>query len=202
MILQRLSDPDRFWTRIGLSTVDQSAPYYRKDGYWNGAVWMPHQWFFWKTALDLGQGDFAYQIAKTALDLWKREVEASYYCFEHFLIQSGRGAGWHQFSGLSSPVVSWYAAYHRPGRLTTGLDVWVEEQQFSDNNRSFRGRLRLYGHPRTVSIVVNLQPGNRAAARWNGMSIPIKENHPGSYQIQLPFTTTVGQLELSADPGE
>jgi hypothetical protein len=92
LLLDRLADPKRLWSTIGISTVDQSAPYYRKDGYWNGAVWMPYQWFIWKTALDLGQGDFAYQIAKTALDLWKTEVEASYYCFEHFLIQSGRGA--------------------------------------------------------------------------------------------------------------
>ncbi len=69
--------------------MDQSAPYYRHDGYWNGAVWMPHQWFLWKTMLDLGQADFAFKIAQTALDLWKSEVDESYECFEHFLIESG-----------------------------------------------------------------------------------------------------------------
>jgi neutral trehalase len=50
-----------------LSTVGQSAPYFRTDGDWNGSVWMPHQWIIWKTLLDLGQGDFAWQIAHTAL---------------------------------------------------------------------------------------------------------------------------------------
>jgi hypothetical protein len=181
-----------------LSTVDQSAPYYRKDGYWNGAVWFPHQWFLWKTTLDLGQGDFARQIATTALDLWKAEVEASYYCFEHFLIQSGRGAGWHQFGGLSSPVVSWFNAYYRPGRLTTGLDIWVEEQAFSEDNRSFQGRLRLTARPRPVSVLVNLQPGGKYVARWNGRPIPYDEITAGSLQIKIPFEAQVGQLELSA----
>ena len=35
--------------------VDMSASSYRDDGYWNGAVWFSHQWFFWKTMLDLGE---------------------------------------------------------------------------------------------------------------------------------------------------
>jgi hypothetical protein len=199
LLLQRLADPDRFWTGIGLSTVDQSAPYYRKDGYWNGAVWMPYQWFMWKTALDLGQGDFAYQIAHTALDLWKTEVEASYYCFEHFIIESGRGAGWHQFSGLSSPVVSWFNAYHRPGRLTTGFDVWVETCAFSNDNRSFTGRLRLNAPPRTVVVIVNMQPDHDYSALWNGARVKQKENNPGSFQIEIPFDSQVGQLEIIID---
>ena len=134
-LLGHLQSPQRLWSRIGLSTVDQSAAYYRHDGYWNGAVWMPHQWFLWKTMLDLGQADFAFQIARTALDLWKAEVDESYNCFEHFLIESGRGAGWHQFSALSSPVLAWFAAYYRPGRLTTGFDTWVHRCVFEPTTR-------------------------------------------------------------------
>ena len=64
LLLDRLQDPKRYWTPIGLSTVDQSAPYYRIDGYWNGAVWMPHQWFFWRTALDLGQATLPTRLPK------------------------------------------------------------------------------------------------------------------------------------------
>jgi hypothetical protein len=199
LMLKRLVDPDRFWTRIGLSTVDQSAPYYRKEGYWNGAVWMPYQWFFWKTALDLGRGDFANQIGNNALDLWKTEVEASYYCFEHFLIESGRGAGWHQFGGLSSPVLSWFSAYHRPGRLTTGLDIWVEEQCFANHYRSFTGSLRLTSSPRTVTVLVNMQPGPQYSVLWNGQRIKKKEINPGSFQIELPFESQKGHLEVVMD---
>ena len=39
-LVNALMSPERMWTPYGLSTVDQSAPYYRDDGYWNGAVWI------------------------------------------------------------------------------------------------------------------------------------------------------------------
>ncbi len=66
-LLGHLFSPQELWSAIGLSTVDQSAPYYRPDGYWNGAVWMPHQWFIWKALLDIGRADEAFRIARTAL---------------------------------------------------------------------------------------------------------------------------------------
>ena len=47
--------------------------------------------------LDMGESDFAYQIAQKALDIWKQETNATYNCMEHFVIKTGRGAGWHQF---------------------------------------------------------------------------------------------------------
>lgn len=115
LLWQKLQSPEHLWCACGLSTVDQSAPYYRRDGYWNGAVWMPYQWMFFKSALDAGLADFAYRIADTALTLWQNECAESYCCFEHFMIESRRGAGWHQFSGLSSPIVQWFSAYYRPG---------------------------------------------------------------------------------------
>ena len=52
LLWQKLQSPEHLWCACGLSTVDQSAPYYRRDGYWNGAVWMPYQWMFFKSALD------------------------------------------------------------------------------------------------------------------------------------------------------
>ncbi|WP_261837139.1 MGH1-like glycoside hydrolase domain-containing protein [Vibrio ishigakensis] len=128
-----LQDPERYWSPIGISTVDMSAPYYSKEGYWNGAVWMPHQWFIWRGALDHGKADFANTIAQTALKLWKSEVDDSYCCYEHFIIDTERGAGWHQFSGLSSPVINWYCAYYKPGQVTTGFDTLLLEKNWSSN---------------------------------------------------------------------
>ncbi|MEQ8675298.1 MAG: hypothetical protein RLP44_21645 [Aggregatilineales bacterium] len=198
LMLKRLQDPERFWTRIGLSTVDQTAPYYRKDGYWNGSVWMPHQWFIWKTALDLGHGDFAYKIASTALDLWKAEVGESYYCFEHFIIGTGRGAGWHQFGGLSSPVLAWFSAYHRPGRLTTGFNIWVESQRFAADHKTFTGNLRLTVSPRIVTVLVTMNPDASYNVMWNDEIIEYKMPHAGFLQINLPFGSDIGELRIKA----
>ena len=185
-LLDRLQSPQRLWTPIGLSTVDQTAPYYRHDGYWNGAVWMPHQWFLWKTMLDLGQADFAFQIAKTALDLWKAEVDESYQCFEHFLIESGRGAGWHQFSALSSPVLAWFAAYYRPGRLTAGFDTWIHRCDLGPDDSALSAELELRARSGgNATVLVNLRPEHTYRAQWNGTPVPLRPTESGTLQVAL-----------------
>ena len=61
-ILERLAlarapvDARSAWSR----STNRRA-YYRPDGYWNGAVWFPYQWFIWKALLDLGHGDLAFR---------------------------------------------------------------------------------------------------------------------------------------------
>ena len=197
-LIARLTSSERMWTRIGLSTVDQSAPYFKVDGYWNGAVWMPYQWIVWKALLDLGHadvshGDLAHRIGRTALDLWKSEVDATYNCFEHFIVQSGRGAGWHHFGGLSAPVLSWFGAYHRPGRLTCGFDTWVARQEFSDGNRSLIAEL--HGRPR--SMIATMAPGPAYRATWDGRPVASRELYPGVVEITLPGESGSGRLSVT-----
>lgn len=192
-LIGRLASPERLWTRIGLSTVDQSAPYFKVDGYWNGAVWFPYQWIVWKALLDRGHGDLAHRIGRTALDVWQAEVDATYNCFEHFIVQSGRGAGWHHFGGLSAPVLAWFGAYHRPGRLTTGFDAWVARQEFRDGHRTLVAEL--HGRPRLV--LATLAPGPAYRATWNGQPAAARELYPGVLEVSLPGEQG-GHLVISA----
>lgn len=46
ILLDNLFLPKKCWSPVGLTAVDQSASYYSNEGYWNGTVWFPHQWFF------------------------------------------------------------------------------------------------------------------------------------------------------------
>jgi len=170
--------------------VDQSAPYFKVDGYWNGAVWFPYQWIVWKALLDQGYSELAHRIGRTALDVWKSEVDATYNCFEHFIVQSGRGAGWHHFGGLSAPVLSWFGAYHRPGRLTSGFDTWVARQEFSDGNRALVAEL--HGRPRLA--IATMAPGPMYRATWNGRPVTSRELYPGVLEIILPAVS--GQLRV------
>lgn len=187
-ILAALRSDKHMWSNAGLTAVDRSAPYYRTDGYWNGTVWMPHQWFFWKTMLDLGESDFARTIAITALDVWKNEVEISYNCMEHFLIGSGRGAGWHEFGGLSSPVVMWYSAYFRPGNFTTGFDMWVENKRFADDNTALSVDLNADGSTsRTASVVACMNPNYRYTVEWNDAKVPCTVAGQGTLCIDIPI---------------
>jgi len=149
--------------------------------------------------LDLGQADFAFKIAQTALDLWKAEVDESYDCFEHFPIESGRGAGWHQFSSLSSPVLAWFAAYYRPGRLTTGFDTWIHRCDVEPDYSSMGAELELRGGSGgTATVLVTLAPGHAYRARWNGALVPTRPAESGTLQIALPRDAGRGHLQVKS----
>ena len=185
----------RMWCRCGISTVDQSAPYFRNDGYWNGAVWMPHQWLFWRALLIWAGLTTLTASRGTALDVWKSEVESSYNCFEHFIVQSGRGAGWHHFGGLSSPVLNWYSSYYRPGRLTTGLQAWVQSLEIGAGQRSLTAQLVLSGRERhTPAAIAVLAPGAVLRATWNGQPTAVHERFPGTLEVTLPVGQGHGTL--------
>ena len=138
----------------GISAVDMTAGYFKVNGYRNGHVWFPRQWFIWKTMLDMGESDFAYTIAKLALDIWKREVEYSYYTYEMVNVVTGRGGWFHNFGGLSAPINLWTAAYYKQGTFNTGFDVWVEKQDFSDNNKAFEAEFKYYGNNEKFTVIV------------------------------------------------
>lgn len=186
-ILGNLFSPEHLWMDIGITTIDQSAPYFNPDGYWNGSVWLAHQWFFWKTMLDLGRGDLAIRIAQTGLDLWKRVTDATYDCMEHFVPREPFGKGWNQFSSLSSPALSWFAALDTPGRLTCGFDTWIERCRFSPDKRRLDARLRpgpfLRRH---FSVLACMSPGPQYRVEWNGSAAAFNCVHDGLLQIQLP----------------
>lgn len=196
---EHLQSSEHLWCSCGLSTVDQSAPYYRRDGYWNGAVWMPYQWLFFKAALDAGQADFAFAIADTALRLWQEECAASYHCFEHFMIESRRGAGWHQFGGLSAPVVQWFASYYVPGTLTTGFDTFVAQAAWLPENAGVSAVLDCTRAGRTT-VLAALAPGQLRMTA----SAPVErvcQRHDGLWEVTLA-PAAPARVELSLLPAK
>lgn len=202
-LINHLFNPKELWTNIGLSTVDQSASYYKTDGYWNGAVWMPHQWTTWKSLLDLGKGDLAYRIASTALETWEKECQESYYTFEHFIIASGRGAGWHQFSGLSSPILNWYSSYFKIGKVTTGFEIWLSDGVFNPDYSGYRATLQFDDatQPHSRCMLVCLNPSSNYTVKFNNKPVEAKLLFPGLIQITLPETNTQGKLSITKREG-
>ncbi|UKT65028.1 MGH1-like glycoside hydrolase domain-containing protein [Pedobacter mucosus] len=196
ILLAKIFSPRHMWTPSGLGVVDQSAPYFRKDGYWNGSVWMPHQWFMWKTMLDLGRPDLAMQIASTGLEVFKKETDNSYYTFEHYLAQNGRGAGWHQFSGLSTPLLSWYNACYKQGTITTGFEILLQESTFKEDFSGYEGELifdeSTPAHSR--SIMVCLNPSKRYHAFFNGKELRLVQPYPGLLYVTLPGANKSGKI--------
>jgi hypothetical protein len=198
-ILERMFSPKHMWSPIGLVSVDQSAPYYREDGYWNGTVWFPYQWFLWKALLDLGHADLAFQIAHTALELWKSEVEESYHCFEHFVVASGRGSGWHHFGGLSTPVLAWFQAYHQPGTLTCGFDTWIESLTVAEDHTSLQATLQHPTGDRPWLAIAVMNPDHTYRVQWNSNPIQPYLRSPGVLEIPL---TGSGFLDIRPSYGQ
>ncbi len=185
MLLSHLKSDKELWTEVGISTVDQSAPYFNPCGYWNGAVWMPHQWFIFKTMLDMNETEMARKIALTALEAWKKETDLSYHCYEHFLVQTGRGAGWHDFSALSGPVVNWFHYYFVKGQFTCGFEVWAENQKFNENATSFSADLTVGGEDK-LAVLLSLQEGHRYHFTYCGKRLKATMVFDGVFEIVLP----------------
>ena len=142
-MINHVFSPDEMWTEVGISTVDQSAPYYRTDGYWNGAVWFPHQWMVWKALLDLGEGEKAYQVATTALNTWEKNVR-------RVITPSNTSLSPHNVEpdGINSPVYhllysTGFAAYYRIGKVSTGFEVWISNSHFNDDYTQYQAEIAL-----------------------------------------------------------
>ena len=184
---EKVQSAQHLWTKSGISAVDQSATYFTPDGYWNGSVWMPHQWLLWKAALNDGLSRFAEKIAHTALRSWERETFRHYACFEQFSIASGSGMGWHHFSGLASPVICWHRAYFEDDALTAGYDVLITE------TRKRKWTLQISGTPgEKTSLILGGAPGS---ILYNGRIVPFRKSFGHSVIFNLPKGTS-GVLEV------
>lgn len=189
LLLDKIFSEDHMWTKAGICVVDKQAPYYRIDGYWNGAVWMPHQWFIWKTMIDLGRTDLAWKIAERALEVWKNETDETYCTYEHWFAKTARGVGWHQFGALSAPVLSWYSAYYKPGTVTVGFETWIERQSFSQDRTSYEADLSFDDatRPHGRSLLAVMNPAYTYKAYANGKEVIFQSRHPGSVEVSLPI---------------
>ena len=54
------------------------------------------------------------------------------------MLANGRGAGFHQFSGLSTPVLMWYNALYRPFSVTGGFQTLIRDMKIEEEMISFR----------------------------------------------------------------
>lgn len=194
-LLSHIKNPNEMWSKSGISAVDMSASYYFDDGYWNGNVWMSHQWFLWKTMFDLGEADFAFEIAKRALDMWKAETDFSYNTYECFGIKTQRGGWFHNFGGLSAPICVWANAYYKPGTVTSGFDVWTDKQETTENTADIA--FQYYGSATAYTILVCLSDQYSYSVTLNGKAADYNEREPGMIEITLSSSVKEGEILIS-----
>lgn len=197
-LLALVFDPRRLWTPLGVTAVDQSAPYYEPHGYWNGTVWLPYQWVLWKTMLDLGEAERADRIATAALKLWEGSVAETGRCYEHFVAETGQGAGWHHFGGLSAPAICFHDALRTPGRLTCGLRMTLGE--IREERGGVRGADIRRDGADTPAVVLLGAGADEAApqARLGDTPLDCARLAGGGFAITIPAGRSEGVLRVSA----
>ncbi len=188
-LIAHIKNPNEMWSNAGVSAVDMSASYYFDDGYWNGNVWMSHQWFVWKTMLDNGDTDFAFEIANRALEMWREETDFTYYTYECFGIKTRRGGWFHNFGGLSAPIIIWANAYYKPGTVTTGLDVWTDYQTVTEDSAEIS--FKYYGKSDSYSMLVTLSDKYDYKVTIDG--VEIKPNMRNKGCMELTFDNSIAQ---------
>ncbi len=183
-ILSHLKSEREMLSPYGISAVDQTASYFKVNGYWNGNIWFAHQWFLFKTMLDLGESDFAYEIAERALKVWKRECEYAYYTFEMVSVVTGRGGWFHNFGALSLPINMWASSYFESGTVTVGFDATVEKAVLSDDNSKLELTVTKPSESEcTVLVAMNDKFSYRATS---DIQLDVRERFVGEVEIKLP----------------
>ncbi|MBR3504538.1 MAG: hypothetical protein IKO07_09925 [Clostridia bacterium] len=169
-------------TRYGVSVVDTRAPYFSLSGYWNGSVWVPHQWILWKALLDLGETRLAHRIAMTAMRLWRRETDVDGNCYEHFMLANGRGAGFHHFSGLSAPMLAFYQSYYTPGTATVGFDTSILSQRWNGEKTALD--ITVETHRDGSALLATLRQGPDYHFEGLSEGSSVRQVHPGTYCLR------------------
>lgn len=185
-IIGHITNEKEMHTPFGISAVDKSASYYMVNGYWNGNIWFPHQWFIFKSMLDKGRADIARDIAHLALDIWKREVESTYYTFEMVNTVTGLGGWFHNFGGLSTPLIMWLKAYYSPGTVNVGFDTYLEKTVFNEDKTEAEIEFTCYGENGKFNLLCVMNENAEYTAAVDGEKVPFK-NENGLLSFEFNF---------------
>lgn len=118
-----MTDRKKYWTPYGITVVALDDKDYRENGYWNGGIWIPPQWFFWKAFYNIGRMDIAAKITDSAIKLWESNHEKTLCSWEEFRVNGGTPAGNSRFSGLSTPLMALWKGRRGRGRIQAGQEM-------------------------------------------------------------------------------
>ena len=194
-IIGHITNENEMHTPFGISAVDKSASYYMVNGYWNGNIWFPHQWFIWKSMLDCGRADVAKDIAHLALNIWKREVENTYYTFEMVNTVTGLGGWFHNFGGLSTPLIMWLKAYYAPGTVNVGFDTYLERVHFNEDRTEAEIEFTYHGENDKFILLAVMKEGENYTCTLDGEEIKA-ECDKGAVTIELDGSKKTQKIKI------
>jgi hypothetical protein len=127
--------------------------------------------------LDCGESAIAKDIAHMALNIWKREVDDTYYTFEMVNTVTGCGGWFHNFGGLSTPINMWAKAYYSPSTVNVGFDTYLEKFSFNDDNTQAEIDFTYYGRNEKFTLLAVMAEGKDYTATLDGENINFNNNN-------------------------
>jgi glycogen debranching enzyme len=94
-LVEKLTDPDKFWRKYGVPSLAADDPYYNPKGYWNGPVWVEWDFLIVDGLLQYGYRKEAKEIVLRVATNMAEQLKKD-----------------HQFWEFYSPDDQW-AGYHR-----------------------------------------------------------------------------------------
>ena len=159
-LVERLTDPDKFWRNYGVPALSADDAYYNPMGYWNGPVWVEWNYLIFRGLLDYGYFEEAESLAQKV--------------FNNVIYQLKNN---HSFWELYSPD-SYTAGHHRQyiwsglvARMVIDLEEYAGVEEYVENRRDL---FKVYPNPFREKTVISLECINHVVAvTWSQHSIKI-----------------------------
>jgi hypothetical protein len=176
-----------YLTEYGLTTVDPKADFYRV-GYWNGAVWIPFHWMFWKSLLGMGRLDDAEAVAMNVVETYAANYKKLPVCYEKFDLETGSGCGDFSFSGLASIIINLWAGYRKPGTVSTGFFIIPETVNIAEDFSSMDMEFTVNEKNGSTGILAVLKPQCCYNVTINENECSVQSDEYGCIRLQVPVS--------------
>lgn len=189
----------KYRTPSGFMIIEPDSPYFRNEGYPNGSIWAPLQYFFWKAMIGLGRMQDARDIAETYLALFEKNHRETLCCWEQFRADTGRGAGNSRFSGFQTSILGMRRAHRVFGAVQAGYDILIESVRLDPDGAALRLRSPFFAGRTGVSIVLKPDTAYNAAEfgevrsdahGWLGLSLDFQSGQVISLELKRIISST------------
>jgi hypothetical protein len=106
-LMEKLTDPKKFWRKYGVPSLAADDPYYNPKGYWNGPVWVEWNYLILRGLLDYGYKKEAKELVMRVAANMIAELKKNHNLWE-FYSPDGQWAGYHKtyiWAGMISRMV-------------------------------------------------------------------------------------------------
>lgn len=196
-LLAALTDPARFWSDAGLRTLSRSAPNYRPDLNFGGAISFGLNWQLWKALLDLGETETARKLAEALLTAYEKAQAASNTCPEWLNGDTGTAGGVDDYSGDACALIALYAAYHTPGIVSSGWDTDILDQRYDAAADTLRVVFRSSAKGAKGTLLCALGKPNGKYTLSGALTTTLTADANGLLTLTVPQDSTTFTLDIA-----